>query len=242
MNFSGGLSGAKLDVLPNGVLRKYGDSRLIKQAGKQRLFENNGIIDVPKVFNIGQNYFDMEYVRNIGVIDFLNRAGKRHLNLLLSILFLFIQRNIQVDVPERDHRQEIVVKCNSLGIDLDTPDEVMLPNGSNHGDFTLGNILYSFSLEKFYLVDFLDCYIDSPIMDLIKLRQSTHLYWELFLYGELNNIRAKIALDYLDAKILEFYDIPHYNLLQKINLHRIIPYCRTQEEKDFIYKQLSEIG
>lgn len=235
-----GFSGAKLEIISNGVLRKSGGERLVKQAKKQQLYENNGIIKAPKVLEIGPDYFDMQYIRNIGVMGFLNRASKKHLDILLCHILAFFITNYS-QIPYTEFKNEIAAKCSSLGVDLPIPNSIRLPSGYNHGDLTLGNILYSSKLTTFYLVDFLDSYIDSPVLDLVKFRQDTHLKWCLFIYNDMNNLRAKIALDYLDKKLLEMYDIPHYNLLQKINLYRIIPYCRTKLEKDYVFSLISEL-
>ena len=64
-----GLSGCSLELINDRVLRKYSpttdyNSRLLSQADKQVVFGNRIYknIDAPKVYDIQENYFDMEYV------------------------------------------------------------------------------------------------------------------------------------------------------------------------------------
>ena len=64
-----GLSGCSLELINDRVLRKYSpttdyNSRLLSQADKQVVFGNRIYknIDAPKVYDIQENYFDMEYI------------------------------------------------------------------------------------------------------------------------------------------------------------------------------------
>lgn len=241
--FKGGISGAKIELLSNGIIRKWAtagqENRLRRQAEKQQSFENNSIIKVPKILNIGFNYIDMEYIRGLSVIDFLNRAGKIQLDWLITIIAAFIFSCWQPGY--QDVSANVINKAKSLGYKITLEEPLILPNGIGHGDCTFSNLIFGQNLQEVYLIDFLDGYIESPIIDLVKLRQSTHLLWDLFIHNQLGNVKARIALDYLDHHLLEIFDIPHYNTLQKINLYRILPYCKSQKQKDHIESLLEKL-
>jgi len=99
--------------------------------------------------------------------------------------------------------------------------------GNCHGDMTLSNMIFG---KDIYLIDFLDSYIESPTLDLIKLRQDTHLYWSLNMIDKTTDLtKIKLGLNYIDNWILDNYKIEDYELLQIINLLRIYPY--TKDEK-----------
>ena len=112
--------------------------------------------------------------------------------------------------------------------------------GFCHGDFTLSNMV--FSSGRIYLVDFLDSFIESPLMDIVKLRQDTKFQWSLSIENDLKHYqtgKVRQVLNYFDRQIIRYfgekpYFIAWYDFLEKINLLRIIPYLHHQEELDFI--------
>jgi hypothetical protein len=117
--------------------------------------------------------------------------------------------------------------------------------GLCHGDLTLSNIL--FKGRTLYLLDFLDCYVESPLQDIAKIRQDTNFLWSLQLYqAEFNQPRVQIALQYLDQKIdasfqpYEWYR-SHYELFQFINLMRVLPYCSESKTAALVTRALDSM-
>ena len=77
-----GLSGCSLELINDRVLRKYSpttdyNSRLLSQADKQVVFGNRIYknIDAPKVYDIQENYFDMEYIRGSNFHEFVQKEN-----------------------------------------------------------------------------------------------------------------------------------------------------------------------
>jgi hypothetical protein len=113
-----------------------------------------------------------------------------------------------------------------------------------HGDFTLSNML--FGIWHIELIDFLDSFIESPLIDLIKLRQDTRFYWTLQLDEQMaqhQTLKVKIALQYLDRQLAQrVAATPHYNAwhnyLEVYNLARILPYVKEQKEVEFLETNL----
>src|SRR5262249_44515609 len=120
-----------------------------------------------------------------------------------------------------------------------------IPVGICHGDLTLSNIL--FKGRDLYLLDFLDCYVESPIQDIVKLRQDTQFSWSLQLYqAEFNWPRVQIALRYLDERIAGAFEVhdwyrEHYRLFQFVNLMRVLPYCTESKTTGLITTALDSI-
>jgi hypothetical protein len=108
--------------------------------------------------------------------------------------------------------------------------------GICHGDLTLGNILVKD--HELYYIDFLPIFFESPIQDIIKIRQDTRDFWSLYLltqnYTTLyqHNIKIIEILKTMDSIIYsEFKDIINteiYKILEIINYLRLIPYTKSQ--------------
>lgn len=122
------------------------------------------------------------------------------------------------------------------------PDTIELPVDRCHGDLTFSNIL--FLGQKIVLIDFLDNFIETPLQDIVKLRQDTKHFWSLNLYnGEMDFIKIKMIFEFLDRAIdvhfkkYSFYE-KYYKIFQKINMLRILPYAK---EEKIVYYLLKEI-
>ena len=96
---------------------------------------------------------------------------------------------------------------------------------------TLSNMLFSKN-NDLVLIDFLDSFINSPLMDMVKLRQDTQLTWFYCLYShKYDENRLNMVLSYIDNKCdIEFsenrYYKKYYLLFQYLNCFRIIPYLK----------------
>ena len=115
-----------------------------------------------------------------------------------------------------------------------------MPIGVCHGDLTLSNILFTDS--GYHFIDFLDSFIETPIQDVVKLRQDTKYAWSLMMYtGKYNDVHIKMIFEYIDNIIYKYIKkhdwYKYYSVLQYINILRIVPYVK--EEK--VYDRLIEI-
>ena len=85
------------------------------------------------------------------------------------------------------------------------PREIILPIGICHGDLTLSNILCG--QNQLIFIDWLDSFIDTPLIDIAKLRQDTRFYWSLLLYTQpYNKCRIISILEHLDQQIVKRFD------------------------------------
>lgn len=99
----------------------------------------------------------------------------------------------------------------------------IIPISQCHGDFTLSNIIYGID-KNIYLIDFLDTFINSFLIDYAKLLQDTVYCWSVRNADRNAIIKHKI----FGKIIMNNIDIPHYRItdtLIKLNILRIVPYC-----------------
>jgi len=206
------------------------DERLHKSAQKQKNFKSN-YFKTPKVHDISNSFFIMDYIGGKSFNEFFEYASKDDLDFLIENIQGYLSETIigSVDIPTSILKNKI----NSLNIEkkflylLDNKESIYVYVGNCHGDMTLSNMIFG---KDIYLIDFLDSYIESPTLDLIKLRQDTHLYWSLNMIDKTTDLtKIKLGLNYIDNWILDNYKIEDYELLQIINLLRIYPY--TKDEK-----------
>jgi len=117
---------------------------------------------------------------------------------------------------------------------------IKLPIGFCHGDLTLSNMLFDELNDELYLIDFLDSFIETPLFDIIKLRQDTKFFWSInMLNKNVDSVKIKIGLNYLDSKIDTYFKkYSYYKLCYQyfeiINLLRILQYCKTEKIKIYL--------
>ena len=119
-------------------------------------------------------------------------------------------------------------------------DNITIPIGVCHGDLTFSNILFTDS--GMCLIDFLDSFIETPLQDVVKLRQDTLYNWSTLMTRQsYNETHVKMILDYIDDSIynhFKTYDFyKYYDMLQYINILRILPYVKEEH----IYNRVCEI-
>lgn len=241
--------------------------RLVLQAMKQQqasLVEYQHI-RIPKIFEIEkdekQTVVKMQYVYSKNFIEFFEQAGFEQIEYLIGALKYFIEYEInqcklQVISPEifsekfqdirikleqnelyRDDDQvkSIIAGCQSH---FDNISEMLLPVGICHGDLTFSNIL--FNGNNYYLIDFLDSFIETPLQDIAKIRQDTAYRWSQLMYTKrYDEVRLGIICDKIDGELDSYFSNKyqwyrdHYKTIQLMNILRILPYAH--EEKVICY-------
>lgn len=244
--------------------------RLKKQCVKQKqCHDNNAIksITVPDAyFDMDNNQIIMPYVYGQSFIDKFEHSTVEDVNYILNTLYEFINNELEQCELKPIDKEVFIKKLMSIreagtsnvlvnNEDLQAltskaikyitslNEDICLPVNVCHGDLTFSNIIFTNS--KLCLIDFLDSFVETPLQDIIKLRQDTLYRWSLMMAKELDNynsVRIMIILKYMDSKIDEEYTkydwyVKYYNFLQFINILRIVPYVKTQE----IYKYLINI-
>lgn len=119
-----------------------------------------------------------------------------------------------------------------------------IPIGKCHGDLTLSNIIFDDVNRQYFLIDFLDSYIESPILDLAKIAQETKLLWTSRLMLETHDAsKYQIAMKTIDVGIQEYfrkYDwfIKYQTIFEFQNLIRLLPYVRDHKIAQLITSRL----
>ena len=134
-----------------------------------------------------------------------------------------------------------------LNTKLETICKVNIPIGLCHGDLTLSNILIGYNDFNIYLIDFLDSFIETPLFDILKVRQDTSYLWSLKLFEhKCDENKIIIHLNYIDEiihthfKKYQWYE-ELYDYFQIINLLRVFQYCKTESTASFLYEEINSL-
>ncbi|MDP1776656.1 MAG: hypothetical protein Q8K94_08610, partial [Moraxellaceae bacterium] len=245
--------------------------RLRAQIDKQKRFKQNlpvnSIICVPGILdeeikNTSYSAY-MEYVPYNDFIEFFQIAGNDKIRQRITEVSNFIKSNItsevhfsannaiqakldelKIKIPRNSLCPELIDIFENIEMKLLTK-EVFLPSGNCHGDLTFSNMLFSLSTNNVCIFDFLDSYIESPWIDIVKIRQDTHFYWSLRKTKKnFDVVRLKQVLNWIDKYIVNKFKIDSetYKILQAVNILRIFPYANDGEDLIFLEKCLLELG
>lgn len=256
---------------------KYLD-RLVRQAEKQieASIPEYQHIRVPKIHRIDRTdtmvSVRMDYVYSRNFVEFFEQAGFEQVGYLIEALKMYLEKEIEQSEMITVNREVVTekfedVKKKTLGnahlkddeaiksiinrsqkIFDELPD-MQMPVGKCHGDLTFSNIL--FNGNNYYLIDFLDSFIESPLLDIVKIRQDTAWMWSQLMYvNPCDTIRLHIAFDKIDREIDSYFSShydwykAYYKPLQLMNFLRILQYAHEPKVIDYlkltINEQLSE--
>ena len=246
---------------------KYKD-RLKAQFEIQKKFKAYGFFNVPEIYETDEENhlfsYRMEYVPSKNFIQFFEHANKEEIDRFVESLIYFLKTELQqakiqevsTDVfkkkwesckanmnalaPEfwKDSIKIVDEKFAELG------DVMYLPIGQNHGDLTFSNILFKETGDH-YLIDMLDSFIETPVMDLVKIRQDSKYLWSLNMAkGKYDEGHMKIVAEYIDEKICEEFEDTvlwnYYDAFQLMNIVRIAQYAKDINVMHFLADIIEE--
>jgi len=232
--------------LENNLVKKFyhqKDDRLVLSAKKQNKFKSS-FFKKPKVKKINEDSFLMEYIKGDSFSQFFTRATKRDLDGLISKIKGYLN---EIIVSEMELPIDVIInKLNNINYDstyiidkIKNKKTIKIKVGKCHGDLTFSNMIFA---EDVYLIDFLDSYLESPTIDIVKLRQDTHLYWSLNMVDDIVDLtKIKLGLNYIDKFLVEQFDIEDYTILQIVNLIRIKPYVKDEKINKWINDNLNKL-
>lgn len=242
-------------------------NRLYLQAKKQKEASRSEYqhIRIPEIFDIDKTdehlVIKMEYVYSKNYIDYFEDAGFDNISYFVKALKIFMNAEIANSPLQKvstqvvkDKFEDVCNKCQanehinkdaeiqqilvaSRTIFNSLPVEIEIPMGKCHGDLTFSNIL--FNGNNYYLIDFLDSFIESPLLDLVKIRQDSQYEWSRLMYdGEVDLVRLSIISQKIDREIDTYYNQyqwyrEYYHVFQLMNFLRILQYAK--EEKVITY-------
>lgn len=152
-----------------------------------------------------------------------------------------IARNLETGLRYYDYLEHL----KRIDRHLDAIGSVVLPMGRCHGDLTMSNLLVAHDSTAIALVDFLDSFVESPLIDLAKIRQDTVFRWTLLMAKDsMDAVRYVQVMSHIDAEIERTYR-PHswydanIDWMAGLNLLRIAPYAATSAVHDFLLSSLA---
>jgi len=243
-------------------------NRLFLQGEKQAKALTTDKISVPVVHVNKDNLIKMDYIYANNFIDFIERSPFMEIDNFIKAICEYIAAEIQQSemtnisndtfldklkcIEEKTYNNkhmgqyqfEVFGIFNDAELVFKKNETITIPIGICHGDLTFSNIMFSNS--KYYLIDFLDSFIETPLQDIVKIRQDTQLYWSLLMYTKTyDSIRVKMTLDYIDKEIDAFfsnYDFyKYYNILQLMNILRIFPYVKSNTVAEYLLNTTKKI-
>lgn len=250
-------------------------NRLVLQAQKQQAAGSVEYrhIRVPKIFGISRTdetvSIKMQYVYSKNFIEFFEHAGFEQVDYLIDALESFVEYEIskcelQKVSPKifQEKFAEIKDKCLSNPFFQGNTDiktilnrsehifrnlpELSIPVGLCHGDLTFSNIL--FNGNNYYLIDFLDSFVETPLQDIVKIRQDTQFRWSQLMYiKRYDAVRLRIICDKIDREIDQYFSrkyrwyTENYLLMQLMNILRILPYAHEKKVIDYLVDVLNQI-
>ena len=237
--------------------------RLVNQANKQIEAYKTEYqhIRVPKIFEVVQTPTEatikMEYVYSKNFVEYFENAGFEQIKYLIGAIKYFIDLEINAssmqtvpshiltdkmaDVARKVEKnahlkddaeaQELVRRSTEV---MNAVGDMVMPVGTCHGDLTFSNIL--FNGNNYYLIDFLDSFIESPLLDIVKIRQDTAYLWSTLMYHKpFDKVRLSIVSEKIDKAIDEYFTgkyewyRTYYMPLQLMNFLRILQYGKDDK-------------
>lgn len=268
MNLSLGISGDQLTADENFVYKicQTDQVRFLKNIEKQKAFHNPYIQAVP-ILEQGQKddkfFIKMPRLKCTSSLQWIAKANLDQINKFLEIILKYFIFSInQSEVKKFDHiiwsnkliELENKIIDNHLLQTIQDLKSITFNNkfyyGNCHGDFTLSN-MFIFSKDDVSIdaIDFLSSFIESPLLDIVKLRQDTKHLWTLNLDSNINNNYNNIiiSLNYIDKvfeKFIQGNEIlsEYYLPFQILNLMRIIPYTKDNSIFNYLKDEILELS
>ena len=234
-------------------------------------------IKIPKILTSYEHEDSIEYIMEFvdystNIVDFLSRYNHIKIDWFIKKIIYIIETYINNCTYKLISKDTLSSKITNIKVNLSKNTlinidnniiknsihylesninqiiQIKYPLGVCHGDLTLSNILIDVDNMDLYLIDFLDSFIENPLLDIIKIRQDTKYYWILNLC-KFNYDKNKIILilNYIDQKINSHFS--KYNFYQKgymyfqtMNLLRILQYCKEESIVNNLLINLNDLN
>ena len=226
--------------------------RLKKQLLRQLAFKSS-TVKTPKIYEYGYKdnlfYFDMEYISSVTLAEYISFANvNRSFSNIIEFLKLLFDNLYLKDTEQnpkantifckkiRDLKSKLINQNENFKLAfyvLENFDWSNIDKSPCHGDLTLENILIDKN-KQLYLIDFLDSFYYSWMIDIAKLLQDLDRNWS---YRNITLDRdTKTRIQYAKELLIdEIKKLPNgqeklksiYHILL-LNIIRIYPYSKDK--------------
>lgn len=247
-------------------------ARLKKQAEKQKHFFSTRYekVQTPEIFDLAETKetctITMKYIHSQNFVEFLDHAGfekiDRFTRQIIQFLdwevsqskmqeipdevlldkFTDVKNNIQLSFPKEESIKFIISRSENV---FNQTKNIYIPVGQCHGDLTLSNLL--FNNDRIFVIDFLDSFIESPLLDMIKIRQDTAFGWSYLMYSNsYDSVRHHITIEWMDKVLKEHFSKydwynQYYEAFQLMNFLRILQYAHQADVISYLIEKINEI-
>lgn len=264
-----GHSGCRLNLYKDGskvLLRKDAgkpdyNRRLKKQFIKQKLFKL-AEVKTPVIYDYGLDkngvfYFDMEFINGITLAESMKSIKIKEIVDLIGLLFRSLPISDGVINTKSQEIFQNKISALSRTCDIANPnvaealamlrdfDFSGVPQSACCGDLTLENILLGST--DIYIIDLLDSFYNSWMIDVAKLLQDLELGWSYRnQQTDFNlNLRLATAKQALFDNLLAInggkqYLFVIYHILL-LNVLRIYPYTKDEKTMDFLDSAVQKV-
>ena len=234
-----GYSGSKLELI------KKNDIFTIKKTNniKRNLERYNSLnylnLSVPKILNVSDNFYEMEYINNIPMNIYIQQYDVDHLiDFILKLLDSFTKNNAEKDFTNVyiNKLENFNFKKYNLPFNADQLIDKLpkiLPESEYYGDLTLDNILFDIKNNRFVLIDPATIEYNSFVFDISKLKQDLICKW--FIRNKNFNLDKKLNKIYESLNKYPYYD---NNYLLILMLMRILLYSKNIKDEKFLYNNI----
>jgi serine/threonine protein kinase len=211
----------------------------------------------------GIYYFTMEYINGTTLADYVELIKLSDVESVVAMLTKHFaefkkkdlnaskvfKEKIRKTVSAMYSNSAVNMNCREISEALSILNrcswEFVVPS-SCHGDLTLENIIVG--IDGYYLIDFLDSFYDTWMIDAAKLLQDFVCYWS-YRNREMNaNLEVRLLI-FRDLCIKRIIDMDNgKNLLETVyhilllNLLRILPYTQNKKDYDFLIGSIAKIN
>lgn len=255
------------------------DRQITRQAQARRA-NTLPFVRIPEVYDTqwtldGGFMARMEYLLFPDCLRSFATVSRPQIDHTVQLLITYVEANIAASPLQEILRARFCDKLDQIEATLARTDQLtsyrgliqsvrrrlptralVLPIGRAHGDLTLSNVMVSSDGSQLGLLDFLDGYLDSPLVDIAKLRQDTQFHWSLeIIEGPVDRPRVVPILRYMDRMLLAHFERyewvrRHLDLIQAINLLRIAPYVsaspgpglRSRRARELLIHAITSLG
>ena len=250
-------------------------NRLKLQAEKQKAASQVPYqhIRVPEIHEVMSDdrttVVKMQYVYSKNFIEFFEQAGFEQVGYLIGALEYFIEYELSqckiATVSAKVFKDKFAEIKGKVAVNplyagdaevssiieqseqfFSNMKDMELPVGLCHGDLTFSNVL--FNGNNYYLIDFLDSFVETPLQDIVKIRQDTCYRWSQLMYTKrYDAVRLRIVCDKIDHEIDSYFTEKytwygnHYKTMQLMNILRILPYAHEEKVISYLKTILREM-